>query len=216
MNKEIACSGITYDEIFDIIEYIADVKASQYGSISFLDQDDIRQEVRMKCWEIIRDEKYDPNRSAANLKTFLTICADNRIRDIKRGLVYKYNKPCIRCEFYNKEADLQGRHDCIAFLDKSQCKPYRNHQKYIYAKLSGSHPASLYGRTIIDDKSSAETKNFEFIDYIETKIPEEFYNLFVLLKDSNFDLKCLGGADRAEMVKVLKKILMDYRQGDRI
>ncbi len=86
----VQASGLSYSEQNHIIEKIANQKAYQYRNIGFFDSEDIKQEVRVKCWSVL--SKYDPKKYTTDLKVFLSVCAENRIRDIKRSVLYKHNK----------------------------------------------------------------------------------------------------------------------------
>jgi hypothetical protein len=87
INAEV--SGIKYSDVEQIIEKIALRLANKYKSISFLDPEDIKQEVRLKCFSILGE--YNSARHDANIQAFFSISADNRLRDLKRGLLYNPN-----------------------------------------------------------------------------------------------------------------------------
>ena len=88
-------SGICdrFEQHQGLIEKIGSIKSLQHKSISYYDGDDINQEVFIKCWQAV--EKYDPN-CDTKLRVFLSVCAENRIIDIRRGLVYRHNKTCCQ------------------------------------------------------------------------------------------------------------------------
>jgi len=89
---QIAPSGLKYCDVEQVIENIASAKARQHSPISYLNEEDLKQEIRIKCIKVIK--KYDPTRHNSNLISFLSISADNHLRDLRRSLVYNpNNKP---------------------------------------------------------------------------------------------------------------------------
>ncbi len=207
MTEAIAASGLTYDKQESIIERVASVKAHQYRKIGFYDLEDLKQEVRIKCWSVIH--RYDPL-CGANLYVFLSVCADNRLRDIKRGVMYKHNKPCLRCPFWHAGAAASGVHDCLVYDFKMDCERFSKHEKYVQAKLSASHPIDINNEKIEDVFSSAHELRFDFIDFVETHISKSLLPLFRKLKTNNYNVKCLKPKERNLILSVLKDILKDF------
>lgn len=198
MYKVIIPSGISFNECEEIIEKIAINKAKQFNTIAYLDAEDIKQEVRIKCWSVLPG--YDKHRSA-NLQTFLTVCADNRLRDIKRSLLFKFNKPCSRCEF-------NSTNGCVKYSNKFECKLYKRHERYIQTKLSTSHPVDIDTQRICDNGSQKFIDNFEFIDFVETHLPSGLMPLFRELASVNFQFKLISLKKR----KVIKEHLFTIFQ----
>lgn len=198
-----APSGFKYDDVSDTIEEIANNKSKQYGKISYFDPEDIKQEVRIKCWSVLKH--YDKKRAGANLKTFLTVCADNRLRDIKRSVLYKFNSPCTKCEFHKQEGDK-----CVKFANKIDCCQHAKHERYIQAKLSNSHPIDIDTQRIYDNNSNSFVENLEFIDFVETHLPSGFMPLFRKLQDVKYNFKSLKFKERIAIQTVLYDIFVEF------
>lgn len=210
LNKEMpSASGLLFNDVSSLIEKVARQKACQYRNIGFFDYDDIMQEVRIKCWRVLH--KYNPHKFTTDLSVFLSICAENRMRDIRRSIVYKHNRPCIRCPFWNQSMAQSGIHDCLIFLDKMQCDKYNKHERYVQAKLSASHPVDIDNQRIIDNKSDQHINEVEIIDYVLSNIDKDLLPAFKQLLANNFEIRKVRQKDRALLVKALKEILLKYR-----
>lgn len=199
--------GIDPEEAQDIIESIARSKAVKHRKIAHLGIDDICQEVRLKLWLSL--SKFDPERKV-KLRTFLTVVAENRIRDIKRALLYKHNKPCFRCPFWDKIASKAGNHDCLEFEKKTECEKYARHEKFVQAKISANNPISLDGTRLEDQGSCFSETTFDMLEYIYTYLPSAFHPLFDKLKESNYDFNSLKSKERVILLGILKEVLEDY------
>ncbi len=200
-------SGINQSEAEEVIESIAHSKAARCKKIAYLGRADIRQEVRIKLWKSL--ELYDPARKV-KLRTFLTVCADNRIRDIRRSLLYKHNKPCFRCPLWDKAAAKAGVHDCTAFTNKMDCEKYAKHEQYVQTKLSANNPIRLDDARVEDTRFSNTMLSIEMLDYIYVHLPSGFHPLFDKLKQSNYDFKALKPAEGETLRRALAEALEEY------
>lgn len=180
-------SGLNYGDVKDLIEVIAENKAKQYGKISYLNRQDLKQEVRIKCWSVL--SSYDSKRAGANLKTFLSVCSDNKIKDLKRSLLYKHNNnPCNRCDFHH----IQGKRSrCVKYKAKKHCEMHNRHELFVQAKMSNSFPVSIDEYKIYDEKADSHIKYIEFLDFVYGHLPSSFYPLFDKLKNSGFEFSVL-------------------------
>jgi len=203
-------SGMTIEEVGKIIEGIAQTKGRQHQKIAYLDSEDIAQEVRIKCIKSL--PRYDPRLSGAKLGTFLTVCAENRIRDIRRSLLYKHNKPCFRCPMWDQDAYKRGEHDCVAFRNKMACGKFARHERYVQVKLSANHPISIDEARIEDAPQDANSFDDDFIRFIYSNLPEHLHALFKELEISNFEMKSLKPKARSMLQEALKEILKGYER----
>jgi hypothetical protein len=194
-------SGIKYKDIEQIIDTVARAKAHQYGSVSYLDQQDLIQEVKIKCWKVLNS--YNPDRKNANLLTFLSVCADNRIKDLRRILVYKHNKPCVRCIHHSK-----GK--CTKFKKRMECKQFEQHEMRIKNKLSCSNTVDICGHNVYDKKSERFIEDVDFYDFIYTHLPQHLHQLFDQLRDANFDFRVLKPRQKKMMRCLLAEIYVRY------
>lgn len=199
---------LTYQAAEQVIEAVAESKARQFRRIAWLDADDIRQEVRLKCSLTLG--RFDPTKS--DLHTFLSRCAENRLRDIKRGVLYKHNKPCFRCPLWNEEASRAGRHDCMAFADKMECDKYAKHERYVHAKLSASHPVNIDEGRMHDTTFDRAVAKSDLIECIYAKLTREELAIFVVFERSNFNLRSLRPRDRTIICEAIVKILEQYQE----
>ncbi len=197
---------LTEKEIKEIIESVATSKAAKHWKIVYLSMEDIAQEIRMKLWLSI--DKFKPERGV-RLRTFFSVVAENRIRDIKRALVYKHNKPCFRCPLWDKVASKAGNHDCMKYKDKMKCEKYEAHEKFLKAKMSANNAASLDSTILKDENSGSHESTLDILEHISLNLPSAFHPLFNKLKDVNYDIELL----QEEEQKILKKALRDALQG---
>lgn len=201
---EIVASGLSFKDQEELIEQVATAKAYQYKKIGFYDFDDIKQEVRIKCWSVV--ERYDPT-CGTNLSVFLSICADNRIKDIRRSVMYKHNKPCLRCPFWDKNAATSGSHDCLVYYNKMCCERYAKHEKYVHAKLSASQPIDINTQRIEDLNSGTHQRSLEIVELIESKLPKHLLPIFNKFKAENFDTKALKARERSLLLDTLRNLV---------
>ncbi|MCK5610133.1 hypothetical protein KAR91_50130 [Candidatus Pacearchaeota archaeon] len=199
--------GIDPEEAQDTIESIARSKAAKHRKIAHLGVEDICQEVRLKLWLSL--EKFDPERKV-KLRTFLTVVAENRIRDIKRTLLYKHNKPCFRCPFWDKVASKTGKHDCLEFENKMTCEKYARHEGFVQAKISANNPISLDDTRLNEEGNCFSEATFDILEHIYIYLPSAFHPLFDKLKVSNYDFDALKSKERVILLDALKEVLEDY------
>lgn len=197
-------SGADFKNQEDLIERVAVSKAYQYNKIGFLDVEDLKQEVRIKCLSII--DKYDPS-CGTNLFVFLSVCADRRLKDLRRSLIYKHNKPCTRCPFWDEGAASSGLHDCSVYYNKIDCSKFAKHERYITAKLSSSQPMDIESQNIEDSNFSRSVKTTEIVELIESKLPQNLLGLFRKFKNNNFDIKSLKPKERNNLLSTLRNLV---------
>lgn len=195
----------SYDDpkIKKLIEEIAIATANKYKKIAYYDAEDIRQEVRMKCVKSLN--RYDPTRSDATLKTFLITCSHNRIRDIKRSVLYKHNNPCRKCDFQGKR-----KNKCNQYTSKSQCPKYKEHERFIACKLAANKPLSLDENRLFDRESENDTIKLDMIDYIYASLSPEYYEDFYLLVESNFNFKTIHIKRRGKLMDIIAGIVKEF------
>jgi len=199
-SNAISASGFSYHDIEPIVESIARAKARQYKKIAYYDPEDIKQEVRIKCFQTLKN--YDPARSGANIRVFLAVCADNKLKDIKRNVIYKHTSPCSRCDCCNHDTN-----ECSLYPNnKKQCEKYMRHEKYVHTKLSVNSPISIEEKRVIDNKSQTYFDKIDFIDYIFSLIPSGMNNLFNSLRENNFNINAMPTKEREKIMVTLRDI----------
>lgn len=196
-------SGVNIEEI---IENIATVKSKQYKKIAYLDEDDIKQEVRIKCYDSL--EKYNFGRSE-KIHTFLSICADNKIKDIKRSLVYKHSLPCHKCPFWDKDSAQSGMYDCVAFNRKEYCDKFKKHSIFVKNKISANMALDVDEEIIYDKKNVFDS--IELYDYIESSLPSSLMFSYNKFKNSNFSSNSLSSKERSILFPILQSIMSEMK-----
>ena len=188
----ISASGFINSDIYNIIEKIADNKARQYKKIAYLDADDIKQEVRIKCVNALR--KYEEKREDADLFVFLSVCADNKLRDIKRNILYKHNgKICQTCNSINGK-----------FCNK--CKKL---QRNVHSKMSLGMPISLEDQGV-ESKLYDACSTLDILDYIKFHLPSGLYKTFDKFQEANFNFKLLKQKERVSISGVIISIINNF------
>jgi hypothetical protein len=168
-----------------------------------MDSDDLAQEIRIKCFQQIH--KFNPNVST-NPKGFFSVCADNLLRDIQRKLVFKDNRPCLTCPFYDAKAFMTNQHDCTAFADKMQCDKWVKHDRYVKIKRNSNAPIDISSCDIPSTVTKA-ISNIDMQDYILEHVPSGVHYLYDKLKKNNFDANKLPLKEKEVLLHVLKKSL---------
>lgn len=205
-------SGVSSKEVENTIESIALQKANKYNNIGYLDSEDIKQEVRIKCISVL--PKYDPNNSS-EMSAFLSVCAENKIRDLRRKIVYNHDSPCFKCPFWDDIAYASGYHDCLVFkYNKFCCDKFKKHEMFVQAKLSNSYPVDIDEQRVLDDSSENQISMIDMIDFIEHNIDKEFKDIFDKLFKFKLDIGKLKQKEREAIMPELEKIISILRKAD--
>jgi len=206
--KNTSASGLIFNNYVDLIGEISKIKANQHGTISYFGPDDIEQESMIKLWKAI--PKYN-EKCGTKLRVFLSICAENRIIDIRRGLVYRHNKPCFRCPFWNEAAAASGIHDCLVTLDKMNCKRFCKHEKNLHLKMSVNSPDNIDNTDVFDDMFCNSVESVDLEDFIYTKLDKCWHPIYDKFKESHYSFKSLTVGERNLLKEKLESILAEYR-----
>lgn len=195
----------SYDnpEIQRIIEEIAKATANKCKTIAYLDKADIEQEVRMKCLESLRH--YDPNRSSANIRTFLITCVNNKMRDLRRSLLYKYNIPCNKCDFFDTK-----NNKCVKYINKSNCSRLLKHERYVLCKLTSGHAIIINESQTIDEKELKNQDKFLLLDFIRASLPSNMIWMIDALVESNFDMSIFKPREKADLIFYLSSVIDEF------
>lgn len=90
--------SLTYDDITEIVEYLASIKSRQFGEIGVYNLDDVAQEIRLKCASIIK--KFVPGEYS--VFNFLGRCIDNYLKDLRRRHTLRRTNVCCKCVYYQR------------------------------------------------------------------------------------------------------------------
>ncbi|RKY43048.1 MAG: hypothetical protein DRP85_00700 [Candidatus Makaraimicrobium thalassicum] len=108
---------IDYSDVAEIVEYLINIKLNKANFvIPGYDLDDVAQELRLKCWNVIKH--FRPGVYTAY--NFLGRCIDNHIRDIMRRYTVRRSNTCFYCLYYDKD-------ECRLYKDPTQCPRYRRY-----------------------------------------------------------------------------------------
>lgn len=195
-----------YAQAEQTIETIAENKARQFNRVAWLEPDDVKQEVRLKCYNIL----HTYNSSKGELQAYLAKCAEYRLRDIRRSLQYKHNPPCVRCPLWDSAAAKAGEHDCLGFRNKMDCDKYARHERYVQVKLSASHPVNINENVLHDESFDRCVKHRDLLDYVREYLPKNLMSSFDQLVSSNFNVRALKSKERVVLIEALVDILEVY------
>ncbi len=124
---------MNYGEIEGVVEDLVRIKSRKFAK-GFLAQDDIAQEIRIKCYNSI--DNFDPQKGQS-IKTFLNICTENHLRNLIRDRFAKFDPPCRKrgCFHY----DPMGR----PTEDSIKCPEYLKYMEKYSRKCSVRMPCSI-------------------------------------------------------------------------
>ncbi len=194
----ILCSGIDYSSVSDVVEKIADNKARQYKNIAYLDKEDIKQEVRLKCYTAL--SKFNVKKNKNDLFIFLSVCADNRIRDLKRSIFYQhYDKR--KCKFcHGQSLSSPSGFNC------PKCQVADNKNAF---KMNINNPIRV-NNGLLDGEFDLPSKKVEILDYIKFNMPSGLMYIFDKLEKSDFKMASLKKNERYKMSDEIMGILKRY------
>lgn len=195
-----------YAKAQETIETVADNKARQFSRVAWLESDDVKQEVRIKCYKILHT--YEPKKG--DLQAYLAKCAEYRLRDIRRSLQYKHNPPCVRCPLWDAKAAKEGKHDCTEFKNKMDCDKFARHERYVQVKLSASHPVNINDNVLHDESFERRVKHRDLLEYVYNYLPKSLLPSFRSFLNSNFNLRSLKSKERIKLIEALVDILEIY------
>jgi hypothetical protein len=113
---------LTYNEIDPIVEDLVRIKSKKYAK-GFLSQDDISQEIRIKCYTSMTSYNESKGQS---VKTFLNVCTENHLKNLMRDKFAKFNPPCKNkgCSHYTATGSPTDKSkECPSFM--------KYYQKYV-------------------------------------------------------------------------------------
>ncbi len=128
------------------------------------DQADIEQEV----WVIALNslDKYNVDRG--NLENFLSVCVNNGLRNLHRDKYFRTEKPCISCEFFDKD-----KKECMIFTEdeKMECKKWSRYKKNQWSKINLCNPVSISEIKIHIDTIEKNTIDaYDIVKFIDSKL----------------------------------------------
>ena len=161
--------GVSEEEFVEIVERIGRRLCDKF-KFGYYSREDIQQECFIEAIDGL--ERYDKDRP---LENFLWRHVHNRLCNLKRNKYFRLEKPCYKCPLnaYRKKDDF-----CMAYDDKSECKPYRVWLKKNTSKQNIMNPVAI---NILSNESSeknmaknanvsSDAANREILDIIDSNI----------------------------------------------
>lgn len=128
------------------------------------DQIDIEQEVWVIALKSL--DKYNVHRG--NLENFLSVCVNNGLRNLHRDKYFRTEKPCISCEFFDKD-----KKECTIFAedDKMECNKWARYRKNTWSKINLHNPISISDVNIhIDVVKRDAIEAYDIIKFVDDKL----------------------------------------------
>lgn len=118
------------DEIHEIAE------KHKNDNFLYLSQNDIKQKIYSICYEALN--KFDQEKSS--IKTFLTRCVTNRLKNFKRDNYFRYENPCKkeRCFMFNPFTK-----ECTSKTYKNICTTYQKTSEKMQKQAHLANPTKI-------------------------------------------------------------------------
>lgn len=140
--------------------------------------DDMKQQAAIFALEGL--DKYDNSRP---LENFLWTHVRNRLFNYKRNNYQRPDKPCLKCEFYDKLC-AKSDNECEKYDDKYSCQLYSAWSKRNENKKNIVQPKYIEDQNIFSDASASLDfiQNQEIINFLDNNIESEFRENYLKLK----------------------------------
>ena len=200
--SKIQCTlpGMSESEILAVVEEAIRI-VNPRQSFSYYDPDDLKQECRIWCLQVLH--KYDENRGS--LRTFLIHHIKNRLINLRRDRVERHTPPCAMCDNNNGECKL---YDDMACCEKWQKWILRNTAKkslaepYDVEKILNTDAGSYNHQDISENLAQSEL--FKLVD---EKLPLNMRGDFLRLIDG---VK-IPKDKRQKLLETIREIISDER-----
>lgn len=179
---------VTNDEL-KIINRVAK-NLSPIFAFSYYDKEDIAQEVRLLCLQIIED--FDS--SKGGLYTYLFIYCRNYLLDIRRSKYKKTIHPCTICEFY------EGK--CTKHNNTEECAKYWRDLKINMKKrdLATVHP--IFDKVYYEVDFATMFDNKEVCEEIDRAIPANMRHNYIKFLEGI----SINNYDRVRVIETIQRI----------
>jgi len=190
---------LSYDDVSEIVESLLRAKARKIHAIGHYGKDDIRQELRIKCFKAI--EKYSDSRGG-NINNYLGVCIDNALIDLLRRHTLKKSNVCFYC-LYNL------KNECQYYNDLNKCSKYKNYLRRKKKKESLSFlrgDSSFEWGDVIDGDTYDNRHTLDDIVKIRTCLNEKSRKIFDLF----FDGENIAEEQMIVLLEEVKYIINHY------
>lgn len=195
-------------EQLDVIEKIV-TRIAKKHVFGYFDYEDIQQEARIIALDGLT--RYD---GRGPLENFLAVHIKNRLITFRRNN-FQRDKPCVGCPLYDPCLKLSSN-QCEGYLDKMDCKEYKNWFNRTEKKKNIINPVSI--DNVSDEHESGmrdesdftvKIENREILSYIEERIPNKYRPDYIKMKSG---VK-ITRVKLSNIQEIIKGILEDLKNG---
>lgn len=180
-----------------IVYYFINVKQVR---IPDMGEDDIRQEIRIKCLHALKPGVFDHSKSGKTPYAYLRRVIHNFLYNLKRGTWTPNNPPCVRC----KQWDRTLRKCLINEIDCKKMEKYRISMK---ARADLRTPIGFDEYYLDGQRTFGSIEEMELDEFISIKLPEGYLDYYQTLKRGE------GVPDK--IVEELKEMVLKIIQKDK-
>ena len=186
---------ITENELLEAIDTITKKLAYKF-KFGYHEIDDMKQQISVFALEGLKNYDYE-----RPLENFLWTHVRNRLFNFKRDKYQRPDKPCIGCEFFDKNY-RNSDNQCTKFKDRLNCDAYKNWQN-----RNNSKKNLMKLSTIEELKDFLPNKKDTENDNENQEIIQKLYDNLSGLHREIF-LRLVNGSkiNKSDMDKLLSKI----------
>jgi len=140
-----------------------------------MDDDDIRQEIRIKCISALQPNVFDPTKSSKTPYAYLRCVVHNFLYNLKRGTWTPNNPPCVRCECWDR--DLRKCN-----INEEGCKKMAKYRSTMKAKADLRTPIGFDEYYLNGQHTFGSIEEYELDEFITTQLPKEYCTYYNMLK----------------------------------
>lgn len=175
-NNKTFHSTVSEEEFLLVLDNISKRLAHKF-KFAYHNFEDMKQQAAIFALEGL--EKYDNSRP---LENFLWTHVRNRLFNYKRNNYQRPDKPCFKCEFYDKGC-LQSTNECTKYTDKYSCQLYASWSKRNESKKNIVQPKYIEDHNIFASENITNfIQNKEIINFLDNNIESEYRESYLKLK----------------------------------
>ena len=155
-----------------IVYYFINVKQTR---VPDMDQDDIRQEIRIKCIHALQPKVFDPTKSSKTPYAYLRCVIHNFLYNLKRGTWTPNNPPCVRCDLWDRTIRKCN-------IEEKDCRKMAKYRSTMKAKADLRTPIGFDEYYLNGQQSFSSVEEFELDEFVSMKLPDEYCTYYHMLK----------------------------------
>jgi hypothetical protein len=179
----------------------------QYG---YHEIEDIKQEIAVLCLEGVK--KYNGKFPLVN---FLWVYCHNNLCNHKRKYYERKDEPCLKCPLYDAHKTKSQNH-CLKYVEREDCKLYRDWQYRNMSKKSLMNPASSDGQGKSQSNDGNDHTSYpdnlmvfteqpidaqEILDLIDVELPSSYREDFIKFK---YGIRISEEKEKALLIEIRK------------